>query len=82
MDGGCLCIVLNACFFGCVMCAIYLMSHASVLASGVCPRIRHLSVSAYHGIVVAPSWNPMRSPLIVAFGSRRVLLNYLKRHVP
>ena len=58
-----------------------MMSHVSILESGVCPSIWHLSFSDKPRVVVAPGWNPMRSSLVEAFGTRRLSLKY-RRLVP
>jgi hypothetical protein len=58
----------------CMVCVACVMSHASILRSGVCPSIWYLSISDKPRAVVAPGWNPMRSSLMEAFGSRRVSL--------
>ncbi len=58
----------------CMVCVACVMSHASMLRSGVCPSIWHLSISAKPGAAVVPGWNPMRSSLMEAVGSRRVSL--------
>ena len=50
------------------------MSQVSILRSGVCPSILHLSDFDKPRVVVFPDWNPMRSSLVEAFGSRRVSL--------
>jgi len=57
-----------------MVCVSCVMSHVSISRSGVCPSIWHLSISDKPGAVVAPGWNPMRSSLMEAFGSRRVSL--------
>jgi hypothetical protein len=57
-----------------MVCVACVMSHVSILRSGVCPRVWHLSISDKPGVVVAPGWNRMRSSLMEAFGSRRVSL--------
>ena len=54
-----------------VACVI---SHVSMLMSGACPSIWHLSVSDSPGAAVVPWWNPMRCSLIVALGSDSVSL--------
>ena len=56
----------------CVVCVACVMSHVSMLRSGVCPSIWHLSASDRPGAAVVPGWNPIRSSLMEAFGSRRV----------
>ena len=58
----------------CVVCVACAMSHVSILRSGVCPSIWHPSISDKLGAAVALGWNPMRSSLMGAFGSRRVSL--------
>jgi hypothetical protein len=58
----------------CMVCVACVMSHVSILRSGVCPSIWHLSISDKPGADVAPGWNPMRTSLMEAFGSRRVSL--------
>jgi len=45
----------------CVACVI---SYVSILRSGVCPSIWHLSFSDKPRDVVAPGWNPMRISLM------------------
>ena len=62
---------------GLCSCMVYVacvMSQVSILRSGVCPSIKHLSISDKLGAAVVPGWNPMRSSLVEAFGSRRVSL--------
>ncbi len=44
-----------------MLCAGCVMSHVSILRSGVCPIELHLSVSDRPRAVVALGWNPMRS---------------------
>jgi len=58
----------------CMMCAACVMSHVSILRSGVCLSIWHLSFSDKPRAAGAPGWNPMRSHLMEAFGSRSVSL--------
>ena len=58
----------------CMVCVACVMRHVSILRSGVSPSIWHLSISDKPGAGVAPGWNPMRSSLMKAFGSRRVFL--------
>ena len=62
--GLCICVVRVAC----------VISHVSMLMSGACPSIWHLSVSDSPGAAFAPWWNPMRCSLIVALGSNIVSL--------
>ncbi len=57
-----------------MVCAACVMSHVSILRSGVCLSILHLSFSDRHRAAVVSGWNPMRSSLMKAFGSRRVSL--------
>ncbi len=52
-----------------LMCATCVMSHVSILRSGVCPSQLHLSVSDRPRAVVVLGWNPTRSSLMEAFGS-------------
>ncbi len=59
-------------FCSCMLCAACVMSHVSILRSGVCPSILHMSFSDKPRTDMAPYWNPMRSSFIEAFGSRRV----------
>jgi hypothetical protein len=58
----------------CIACAACVMSHVSILRSGVCPSVLYLSIFDRFGDAVAPGWNPMRSSLIEAFGSRSVFV--------
>ena len=58
----------------CMVCGACVMSHVSILRSGVSPIIWQLSISDKPKAVVAPGWNPMRSTLMEAFGFRRVSL--------
>ena len=58
----------------CVVCVACVMSNVSILRSGVCLSILHVSISDKPGADVALCWNPMRSSLMEAFGSRRVSL--------
>ena len=61
-------------FVVCTLCLACVMNHVSMLRSGVCPSIWHLSFSVMHGASVAPGWNPMRSSLMVVFGSFKLFL--------
>ena len=58
----------------CMMCAACVMRHVRILRSGVCPSIWHLSFSYKPRADLSPGWNPIRSSLMEAFGSRRVSL--------
>ena len=58
----------------CMVCVACVMSHVSILRSGACPSIWHLSISDKPGADVLLGWNPMRSSLMEAFGSCRVSL--------
>ncbi len=71
---GCVNVLWNIGFFICMVCASCVMSHVSMLRSRVCPSILHLSFSDRPRAVVVPGWNPVRSSLMEAFGSRRVPL--------
>ncbi len=63
-NGLCRCMVYAAC----------VMSHVSILRSGVCPSILHLTFSDWPRADVVPGWNLTRSSLMEAFGSRRLSL--------
>ena len=69
MFGNCVSAVWVAGFCVCVVSVACAISHVSMLMSGACPSIWHLSVSDSLGAAVAPWWNPMRCSLIVALGS-------------
>jgi hypothetical protein len=71
---GCVNVSWSIDFTSCMVCAACVMSHVSILRSGVCPSILHLTFSDRHRAVVVPGWNPMRSSLMEAFGYRRVSL--------
>jgi hypothetical protein len=43
MLGGCVCVVLSVGMYACVVCTACAMSHDSMMMSGVCPSIWHLS---------------------------------------
>ncbi len=58
------------CFDVGVVSAACEISHVSMLMSGVCPSIWHMSVSDRPRAVVVHGWNPIRSSLIVALSSR------------
>ena len=64
--------VVGLCVF--VVSVACVISHVSMLMSGACPSIWHLSVSDRTGAAVARWWNPMRCSLIVALGSANVFL--------
>ena len=72
--GSCVSAVCVAVFCVCVVSVACVISHVSILMSGACPSIWHLSVSDRPGAVVVPRWNPMRCSLIVALGSDSVSL--------
>ena len=72
--GSCVSAVCVAGFCVCVVSVACVISHVSILMSGACPSIWHLSVSDRPGAAVAPWWNPMRCSLIVALGSAIVSL--------
>ena len=72
--GGWVSVVWGAGLCNCVVCVACVMSHVSISRSGVCPSIWYLSISDKPRAVVAPGWNPLRSSLMEAFGSRRVSL--------
>ena len=74
MFGSCVSAVWVAGFCVCVVSVACVISHVSMLMSGACPSIWHLSVSDRPGAAVAPWWNPMRCSLIVALGSDSVFL--------
>ena len=74
MFGSCVSAVRVAGFCVCVVSVACAISHVSMLMSGACPSIWHLSVSDSPGAAVAPCWNPMRCYLIVALGSDSVSL--------
>ena len=69
---GCVSVLWSVGFFSCMVCAACVMSHVSILRSGVCPSILHLSFSDRPRAAVALGWNPMRSSLMEGFGSRKV----------
>ncbi len=71
---GCVRVLWSVGFCSCMMCAACVMRHVNILRSRVCPSILHPSFSDRPRAVVAPGWNPMRSSLMEAFGSRRVSL--------
>jgi hypothetical protein len=79
--GSCVSAVCVAGFCVCVVSVACVISHVSILMSGACPSIWHLSVSDRPGAAVVPRWNPMRCSLIVALGSDSVSLWY-RRPVP
>ncbi len=72
--GSCVSAVWGANLFVCVVSVACLISHVSILMSGACPSIWHLSVFYRPGAVVAPWGNPIRCYLIVALGSANVSL--------
>ena len=74
MFGSCVSAVWVAGFCVCVVSVACVISHVSMLMSGACPSIWHLSVSDSPGAAVAPWWNPMRCSLTVALGSDSVSL--------
>ena len=74
MFGSCGSAVWVVRFCVCVVSVACVISHVSMLMSGACPSIWHLSVSDSPGAAVAPWWNPMRCSLIVALGSDCVSL--------
>ena len=53
---------------GCAVCAVCVSSHVSMLMSGACPSIWHLSISDKLGAAMVPGWYPMRCSLIAALG--------------
>ncbi len=75
MVGCCVSVVWSAGFCVCVVSVACVISHViSILMSGTCPSIWHLSVSDKPGAAVVPWWNPMRCSSIVALGSDNVSL--------
>ena len=74
MVGSCVSAVWSAGFCVCVVSVACVISHVSILMSGACPSIWHLSVFNRPGAAVVPWWNPMRCSLIVALGSANVSL--------
>ncbi len=74
MVGGCVSAAWGAGLCVCVVSTACVSSHVSILMSGACPSIWHLSVSDKPGAAVVPSWNPMRCSLIVALGFNNVSL--------
>ena len=72
--GSCVSAVCVAGFCVCVVSVACVISHVSILMSGACPSIWHLSVSDRQGAAVVPRWNPMRCSLIVELGSVSVSL--------
>ena len=58
----------------CTVCVACLVSHVSILRSGVCPSIWHVSISDKPRAAMATGWNLMRSSLMKVFGSCRVSL--------
>ncbi len=72
--GGWVSVFWGAGLRNCVEYVDCVMSQVSILRSGVCPSILHLSVSDKPRADVVRGWNPMRSSLMKAFGSRRVSL--------
>ena len=71
---GCVNVLWSVGFCSCMVCVACVMSHVSILGSGVCPSILHLSFSNRPRAAVVPGWNPMRSSLMEAFGSHSVSL--------
>ena len=61
-------------FCNCMVCVACVMSQVSILRLGVYSKIWHRTISDKPGADVTPGWNPMRSSLMEAFGSRRVSL--------
>ncbi len=74
MVGGCVSEVWGDGFYVCVVSAACVISHVSILMSGACPSIWHLSVFDKPGTAVVPWWNPMICSLVVALGSDNVSL--------
>ena len=74
MVGGCVSVMWGGGAGGCVVIAACVSSHVSMLMSGACPSIRHMTISVKHGAAVVPGRNPMRCSLIAAFGSVSVSL--------
>ena len=71
---GCVNVLWSVGFCSCMMCADCVLSHVNILRSRVYPSMLHLSVFDRPRAVVFLGWNPMRSSLMEAFGSRRVSL--------
>ncbi len=74
MVGSCVSAVWGACLCVCVVSVACMISHVSILMSGACPSIWHMSVFDRPGAAVVPWWNPTRCSLIVALGSDNVFL--------
>ncbi len=55
---GCVSVLWSVGFCSCMVCAACVMSHVSILRSGVCPSILHLSFSDKPRADVAFGWNP------------------------
>ena len=72
--GGCVSVMWSGGVGGCAVCVACVSSHVSMLMSGACPSIWHLSVSDKPGAAVVPVWYPMRCSLIVTLGSLSVSL--------
>ncbi len=71
---GCVNVSRSNGFCSCMVRATCVMSHVSILRSGVCLGILHLSFLDRPRDVVVLGWNPMSSSLMEAFGSRRLSL--------
>ncbi len=67
--GGCVSVMWGGGPGGCAVSAAWVSSHVSMLMSGACPSIWHLSIFDILGAAVVPIWNPMRCSLIAAVGS-------------
>ncbi len=74
MIGGCVSAVWGAGLCDCVVSAACVIRHVSILMSGACPSIWHLSVYDMPGAAEVLWWNPMRCSLIVALGFDNVSL--------
>jgi hypothetical protein len=71
---GCVSVMWSGGAVGCAVCAACVSIHVSILMSGACPSIWHLSTSDKPGASVVPRWYPMRCSLIASLGSVSVPL--------
>ena len=60
MVGGCVRVMWGGGVDRRAVSAACLSSHVSMLRSGACPSIWHLSISDKPGAAVVPGWNPTR----------------------
>ncbi len=71
---GCVNVSRSIGFCSCMVCVACVMSHVGILRSWACSSILHLSFCDRPRADVVLGWNPMRSSLMEAFGSRRMSL--------